>query len=368
MAHQNVCQMFKYGYCKFKSVCRKQHILEKCTKSSCEINTCSQRHPAICRYLRDIHYCKFGEWCSFEHNFVDNVQGIKELTKKVKAIEKLVEEKSKIIESLEKKIIEKEENVLGILENKINIFEESLQSMNKSLVEKDLYISGLEATIRTNDIKFEEFEKENSLKIEALDKINKENVKNIKVLKMKLEEKFCEIQQSPKDLFKCTKCDFESQSKKGLNTHITRKHTDTSKLKFPKKCDLCDKDLDSETELRKHLKMHSYKEAKFQCEDCEFVGKTRETMDVHIGRYHTDKFECGICERQMINFEDLEIHLNTCEKYKCRWCWLETSTLPHMKDHTKEHENPEQILVEHYKMSRNSNSEVSMTVHSGKDL
>ena len=39
-----------------------------------------------------------------------------------------------------------------------------------------------------------------------------------------------------------------------------------------------------------------------------------------------------------------------------------------MKDHTKEHENPEQILVEHYKMSRNSNSEVSMTVHSGKDL
>ena len=92
-------------------------------------------------------------------------------------------------------------------------------------------------------------------------------------------------------------------------------------------------------------------------------------MDVHIGRYHTDQFECGICERQLGNYEDLETHLNTCEKYKCRWCWQQTSTLPLMKDHIRnEHDNSQQILVEHYKMSRNSSSEVSITVHSGKDL
>ena len=97
-------------------------------------------------------------------------------------------------------------------------------------------------------------------------------------------------------------------------------------LKFPKKCDLCDQDLENEKELKKHLKTHSYKEAKFQCEDCEFVGKTRETMNVHIGRYHTDQFECGICEKNLGNSEGLETHLNTCEKYRCRWHWLEVLT------------------------------------------
>ena len=54
-------------------------------------------------------------------------------------------------------------------------------------------------------------------------------------------------------------------------------------LKFPKKCDLCDQDLENEKGLKK---THSYKEAKFQCEDCEFVGKTRETMNVHVGMWN----------------------------------------------------------------------------------
>ena len=117
-----------------------------------------------------------------------------------------------------------------------------VQSMNKSL-----------GKIKTNDMKFEEFKKENISKMEVLDKINKDNENIINDLKMKLDENIFEIQKKPKELFKCTKCNFESQSKKGLNTHITRKHTDTAILKFPKKCDLCDKDLDSEKELRKHL-------------------------------------------------------------------------------------------------------------------
>ena len=40
-----------------------------------------------------------------------------------------------------------------------------------------------------------------------------------------------------------------------------------------------------------------------------------------------------------------------------------------MKDHIRnDHEHNQQISVEHYKMSRNCNSEVSITVHNGKDL
>ena len=115
-----------------------------------------------------------------------------------------------------------------------------------------------------------------------------------------------------------------------------------------------------------HLKTHSYKEAKFQCEDCEFVGNTRETMNVHIGRFHTDQFECGLCERNLGNSSSLDVHLNTCEIYRCRMCWEEKNTISELKDHLKNHNNPQHIVIEHFKMSRSSNSEVSITGYKGK--
>ena len=49
--------------------------------------------------------------------------------------------------------------------------------------------------------------------------------------------------------------------------------------------------------MKRNLKNHSYKEAKFKCEDCAFIGQRHESMDVHVGKYHTDNFECVLCER-----------------------------------------------------------------------
>ena len=67
-----------------------------------EIETCSRRHPRICRYLRENGYCKFSEYCLFEHDFVKNdVQEIKNITVKLKSIQELIGEKSKHIEILE---------------------------------------------------------------------------------------------------------------------------------------------------------------------------------------------------------------------------------------------------------------------------
>ena len=88
----------------------------------------------------------------------------------------------------------------------------------------------------------------------------------------KLEDSDIKTKQNPIAGHNCTKCDFQTQSEKGLKTHMTRKHTDTTNIKYPKKCDLCEKEYGNASELRKHLRTHSYKEVKFQCEDCEFVG------------------------------------------------------------------------------------------------
>ena len=64
--------------------------------------------------------------------------------------------------------------------------------------------------------------------------------------------------------------------------------------------------------MRKHLKSHSFKDARFKCEDCEFVGDSKETMELHIQWTHTDTFECGICENTFGNGKTLETHRRTC--------------------------------------------------------
>ena len=65
------------------------------------------------------------------------------------------------------------------------------------------------------------------------------------------------------------------------------------------------------------MKGHNDQVAKFKCVDCEFVGTNEYTMEVHIGKYHTDVFECGICDYIADTEENLDIHLFTCEIYEC---------------------------------------------------
>ena len=66
MAVDSLCLFFKYGHCKFKNTCRKEHILALCEKEYCEMSNCAMRHPRICRYYRDYGYCKFSP-CSYAH-------------------------------------------------------------------------------------------------------------------------------------------------------------------------------------------------------------------------------------------------------------------------------------------------------------
>ena len=114
------------------------------------------------------------------------------------------------------------------------------------------------------------------------------------------------VKQAEKEHFKCTHCDFQSSSKAGLKIHMKRKHTDYTKEEFPRSCDQCDKIVNNISDMKKHLKTHSYKDIQFQCSFCHFCnfcsGEQIE-MEVHIGKEHSDKFECGHCE---INTKDKE--------------------------------------------------------------
>ena len=63
----NTCPHFKFGYCRYQSLCRLTHVREICQNKACEIEECDKRHPRICRYWHDYGRCKFSEYCAYRH-------------------------------------------------------------------------------------------------------------------------------------------------------------------------------------------------------------------------------------------------------------------------------------------------------------
>ena len=82
--------------------------------------------------------------------------------------------------------------------------------------------------------------------------------------------------------------------------YILKKHAKASKTETVRK-------------MKIHRNTHTFSGelfgSKFECEECEFVSETIETMEVHNGNCCYDHFECEL--------EMLELHLVTCEVYEC---------------------------------------------------
>ena len=376
MATQNVCSFNKYGFCRYQERCRKYHEKNLCENAKCVVRECVLRHPKFCKYLRDYGHCKFGEWCFFSHKLsiknynIDNDEikelndKLNDLNNKIKTCETNIMDKSNEIEALEKKLSEKDtieqrEEVLIKFDTKIETFEGKLNTMKMCLENKDDYITNLEAKVKDVESKHDNF-----VKIQEAENI--ENEKKLQTLLEKLSILENSIIKNSSELLKCTKCKFETHSEQGLKTHITRKHTIISSTGYPKKCELCEKQFNNPKDFKMHWKTHSYKEAKFKCEDCDFLGKCFETMDVHNGKSHTDNFECGLCEKDFGNLEELTLHLNTCEIYRCRRCFKKEISISDIKAHAVRNHNgngPGATLVDHIKMSRNDSDEVISKEH-----
>ena len=171
--------------------------------------------------------------------------------------------------------------------------------------------------------------------------------------------------ENSENSIKCSNCSFTTNSKQGLKIHMRKKHTVQNNT-FPSTCHLCEKQCENSSELKKHLLTHSYKKIKYKCEECEFAGKNEMTMEVHLGKNHSEKYECGLCDLEAGSLENLETHLNTCEVFQCDWdkdkCKQRFKTLPDIKKHFVEEHNEnckEYGYLIHLKLDRNDSNEVT---------
>ena len=168
--------------------------------------------------------------------------------------------------------------------------------------------------------------------------------------------------------FKCDKCKFITNSETGLKSHISKKHKKKIESVFCQKCNLCDKELNSTKEIKKHMITHSYKEAQFKCNQCDFIRGDKIDMEVHAGRMHGDSFECGVCDYEGKDLETLDIHLTTCECYKCALCGTRinqlTKIIKHFQDNHKEGKKSCLYGVRHVKPSRENKDVYDKKYHS----
>ena len=74
---------------------------------------------------------------------------------------------------------------------------------------------------------------------------------------------------------------------------------------FPRTCDIFDYEIESKKELKQHMVTHSNKRVDLKCEECDFGGNNRFTMEVHIRKVHCKTFECGLSQYVKTKFKEV---------------------------------------------------------------
>ena len=240
------------------------------------------------------------------------------------------------------------------VEEKMQTLESCVKTLRKALEDKDSLVSKLQLRLdvleKKNDeekelfkIKFKNLEKEQNKKVETPLPVKSVNKR------------------------KCTKCEFQTVSERGLKVHVKRKHTASIEEAFPQVCDLCDYKVKCKKELKSHRLSHSYIDAKFKCEDCEYVGDNDESMHVHAGKAHSENYECGLCESIFNSLEKLETHLVTCEVYEFNHCYFTSKDISKIKVHVlKEHGSTGELV--YMKMARGKFDQVDAKTYSQSEI
>ena len=138
----------------------------------------------------------------------------------------------------------------------------------------------------------------------------------------------------------CNKCDYKTTSRQGLKIHNSKVHSNIDFEQFPAACDICEKVLQNESDLRKHKKsQHTYHNVRYQCNECEFMANEVETLNIHFGKKHTEKPQCGLCDKTFESLSLLENHQIKCEIFMCSnsGCRDYFEDLKEMKKHINEH-------------------------------
>ena len=195
-----VCMSNKFRYCKTGKYCFRKHKNVICENAQCKVQQCRLRHPRKCRYVLQYQYCKFGLFCKFSHDEIED--------KETKQIEDLKDE----LESL-KKEIDAKELLINEKNQEINALIEKHQfEMKKLEIESIKEIEDIRNDRNVTQMLFDDFKEDMAYKYgydSSAETTDEEN-------------DFMKIRSVGN--FDCEFCDFKGKTTGGLKTHKKRKH------------------------------------------------------------------------------------------------------------------------------------------------
>ena len=220
-----VCIFDKFGFCRFKSTCKRKHFDQKCEDlSSCKIfKSCMKRHPKnmykVCSF-QDVS--RFGSTCAYNNKEINSNTEDSEMKEKVKLLEAVVQKMFLNVIKLEAEVNE--------LKNKIK----------KDIIEEPVFVSE-----HTDDHNIKDAESKSSQERTVNEDDTTAAVK---------------ISEGTQNMdLKCDLCDYSCKKKNMIKKHMKIKHSDH-------KCNICGEGFSTVTHLLQHMAdKHSKKTVHFEC-------------------------------------------------------------------------------------------------------
>ena len=266
---EQICQNSKFGFCKYKKECKRKHFSEECKDlAMCKnMKMCMKRHPKGCKRYSE-GQCRFERGCAYKHQDEAINKEQVNLHDKVLELEKVVKVITEKHVSLNEKAME-QEKVLRAMTRKVLSLENEINEMKtKQNIQASEAVRGPFLFHSTPKKECEEKEKSNldfTIKEKLVDhKVNENGSKQRK------EKKSIDTKSDTKDnMFKCTRCNYETKKEATLKKHFITKHEDHV-------CKECEEKLPSFMELMKHVSKHHHKEMNGEKDEIEEENKEEQ--------------------------------------------------------------------------------------------
>ena len=275
-----VCIFDKFGFCRFKSTCKRKHFNQKCEDlSSCKnIKSCMKRHPKTCKRFAFQDVCRFGSTCAYNH---------KEKTSNTEDSE--MKEKVKLLEAVVQKMF------LNVIKLEAEDNELKTKIKNRDIIEEPVFVS------------------------EHTDNHNIKNAESKSSQERTVNEddataavKIGEGKQNM-DL-KCDLCDYSCKKKNMMKKHMKIKHS-------VHKCNICGEGFSTVTDLLQHMAdKHSKKTVHFECVKAkdDINAKDDTFAKVEENMKNVNMFKCLKCNK-LFSKDDT---LNKPMQENQTWCSL----------------------------------------------
>ena len=140
-----------------------------------------------------------------------------------------------------------------------------------------------------------------------------------------------------KDVIPCQYCDFKAMSMQAHRQHITKTHSKTT-------CDYCDFTSTSISQARSHMKKCKNTDGRYICHVCEMqfstsLARSQHQKEEHSAYDRNEKSKCDHCDFDSMSASNMKTHMKKCKetegRYVCEDCGKQYSTLSARSKHVK---------------------------------